>query len=345
MTQADILPRPEDAEDLRDEHPGLLRRVARLPELGVLGGLAAIVALFMAWQPDHFATIENLRNLLANSSILTVLAMATTFVIIAGQIDLSIGGIIAFAEMATALTFRSLGGTAGGAGALVAGLGVALGSGLGWGGLNGVLVTRLKLPPFVATLATLGIAQGAAYVLNDGSDLATVPISLNTHVGLDNLAGVPVLVWLAAAITLLATYILRRTRYGRHTYAIGSDAVAAERAGIEVRRHVVTIYAIGGMAYGLAAYLNLALYSTTAVAGHASDALNAITAVALGGASLFGGIGTTLGSLIGVFIPGVLQNGLVIASVQPFYAEMGTGVALVLALYADRLRRSRDASR
>jgi ribose transport system permease protein len=107
----------------------------------------------------------------------------------------------------------------------------------------------------------------------------------------------------------------------------------------------VGVYAIAGLAYGFAAYLNLALYSTTSVAGHGTDALNAITAVALGGASLFGGVGTTLGSLIGVFIPGVLQNGLVIANVQPFYAEMGTGVALVLALSADQLRRSRDSGR
>jgi ribose transport system permease protein len=335
----------EATASIGEESPSLLRRAVRIPELGVLGGLVLIIVLFTAWQPGHFATLLNLKNLLTDSSILTVLAMATTFVIVSGQIDLSIGGIIAFSEMATALTFRSLGGTAAGTGALFVGFVVALGSGLCWGALNGVLVTRLKLPPFVATLAILGIAQGAAYVLNDGSDLATVPNSLSVHIGTGSFAGIPMLVWIAVVVTLVATYVLRRTLYGRYCYAVGSDLAAAEHAGIRVHRHVVGVYAIAGLAYGFAAYLNLALYSTTSVAGHGTDALNAITAVALGGASLFGGVGTTLGSLIGVFIPGVLQNGLVIANVQPFYAEMGTGVALVLALSADQLRRSRDSGR
>lgn len=138
---------------------------------------------------------------------------------------------------------------------------------------------------------------------------------------------------------IASVVVLRLTRFGRYTYAIGSDRSAAERAGINVRSHIAQTYMAAGAAYGLAAYMGVAEFSTTSVDGHANDALNAIAAVAIGGASLYGGVGTAIGSLIGVFIPAVLANGLVITRVQPFWQQIAVGFALLVAVYADQLRR------
>ncbi|WP_462189208.1 MULTISPECIES: ABC transporter permease [unclassified Frankia] len=308
--------------------------------MGVLAGLVALIVMFCVWQPGGFATVGNLKNLVSDSSILIVLAMATTFVIVSGQIDLSIGGIIAFTEVITATTFQAMGGTAGGADAILLGFVVALVSGLGWGLLNGLLVTKLKLAAFVATLATLGIAQGAAYVISRGTDLATVPAALTKSVGIGRVFGIPTIVIIAAVVVVAATRCLRRTRFGRYTFAIGSDRIAAQRAGVQVDLHTMRVYALAGLGYGFVAFLNLARFSTTTIGGHSTDALNAITAVALGGASLYGGVGSTIGALIGVFIPAVLQNGFVVAGVDPFYAQISVGVALILALWGDQVRRS-----
>jgi ribose transport system permease protein len=312
-------------------------RLLIVPEFGVGVGLAVLVLAFSVLEPSSFATLENLGNFVGDSSLLVILAMATTFVILTANLDLSIGSVVVFAEVVSVKAMIAAGGD--GFSAAAVGLAVALGSGLAWGSVNGFLVARGQIPPFIVTLATLGMALGAAQLIADGNDIAQVPADLVIHVGVAKLAGVPVVALIAGVVFIAAAWTLRRTRFGRYTYAIGSDAVAAERAGIDVRRHLVKVYALAGVAYGLVAYLSLARFSTTSLGGHNGDALNAIAAVALGGTSLFGGVGTALGSLIGVFIPAVLQNGLVIASVQPYWQQIAVGVALLAALYADQVRR------
>ncbi|MBO0884379.1 MAG: ABC transporter permease, partial [Mycobacterium sp.] len=149
--------------------------------------------------------------------------------------------------------------------------------------------------------------------------------------------------WIAAVIFALTVWLLSRTRFGRHTYAVGSDPLAASRAGIDVRTHTLKIYVLSGAMYGLVAWLNLSRFSASNLAGHADDGLNAITAVVLGGASLFGGVGSALGSLIGVFIPAVLRNGLVILAVQPFWQLIAIGAALAVAVSVDQHRRRKNS--
>jgi ribose transport system permease protein len=137
--------------------------------------------------------------------------------------------------------------------------------------------------------------------------------------------------------------VLHGTRFGRYTYAIGSNEEAARRAGIAVDRHLIKIYGISGLLAGLAGYLTLARFATTTIAGHTTDNLQAIAAVVIGGTSLFGGIGNIIGTVVGVFIPAVLQNGFVILRVQPFWQQVAVGAVLVLAVYLDQLkRRSRE---
>jgi ribose transport system permease protein len=315
------------------------RRALETPELGVGVGLLCIVLVFALLNPSEFPTWSNLSNLLADSSLLIVLAMATTFVLITANLDLSIGSVIAFSEVVAVKAMVLVGGDT--LGTCLVGLGVALASGLGWGLVNGVMIARARIPPFIATLGTLGMALGGAQLIADGNDIARVPPSLVTNLGVAKVASVPVLAIVALGVFALAAWTLRSTRFGRHTYAIGSDRTASERAGIDVERHLIKVYAIAGAAYGLTAFLGLARFATTSIGGHNADALNAIAAVALGGTSLFGGVGTAVGSLIGVFVPGVLQNGLVISSVPPFWQPVAVGAALVLAVYADQFRRGR----
>jgi ribose transport system permease protein len=134
--------------------------------------------------------------------------------------------------------------------------------------------------------------------------------------------------------------ILHRTRFGRHTYAIGSSEEAARRVGLKVDRHLIKIYAISGVVAGVAGILSLAQFGTTAIAGQSQTNLNVIAAVVIGGTSLFGGVGTIFGTVVGLFIPAVLQNGFVIVGVQPFWQQVAVGAVLVIAVYVDQLRRA-----
>ncbi len=206
--------------------------------------------------------------------------------------------------------------------------------------LNGVLITKARVPPLIVTLGTLGMALGIAQVITDGVDVRDVPFKLVEHIGTGRLFGqIPWLVVIAAFVAVVFGVILADTRFGRYTYAIGSNVEAARRAGINVDRHLIKVYALSGTLAGLAGFLSLARFSTTTIGGHSTDNLQAIAAVVLGGTCLFGGIGVIAGTVIGVFIPVVLQNGFVITGVKPFWQQVAVGAVLILAVYLDQLRR------
>jgi ribose transport system permease protein len=162
---------------------------------------------------------------------------------------------------------------------------------------------------------------------------AMIDIQINYALGL------PWIVWVALVVILVGGWFLRYTRFGRHTYVIGSNDEAARRAGINVDRHLVKLYAISGLLAGLAGMMSLVRFSTTTIGGHAQDALTVITGVILGGTSLYGGYGAVLGTVIGIFIPTVLQNGLVVEDVQPFWQNVAIGFILIGAVYLDQLKR------
>ena len=169
-----------------------------------------------------------------------------------------------------------------------------------------------------------------------------MPFKLVDTIGSGRAFGeVPYLVLIAAAVALVFGVILAATRFGRYTYAIGSNEEASRRAGINVDAHLIKVYAIAGTLAGLAGFMSLARFATTTIGGHSTDNLDAIAAVVIGGTSLFGGIGTMVGTVVGVFIPAVLRNGFVIVGVQTFWQQVAVGAVLIVAVYLDQLRRAR----
>jgi ribose transport system permease protein len=299
--------------------------------------LVGIVAGFAALRFQQFATVFNFRNIAADASGLLIIAVGMTFVIITAGIDLSVGSVLVFSGVIAAKVMLAIGG--GGWGAIAAGLVAGLVAGTAWGVVNGVLITKARVPPLIVTLGTLGMALGSALLITGGIDVRGVPLQLTTTIGIGQLGGVPYVVIIAVAVTAVGAVTLSMTRFGRYTYAIGSNAEAARRAGINVDRHLIKVYALSGLLAGVAGMVSLARFATTTIGGHSTDNLAAIAAVVLGGTSLFGGIGTVLGTVVGVFIPAILQNGFVILGVQPFWQQVAVGAVLIAAVYIDQLKR------
>jgi ribose transport system permease protein len=300
--------------------------------------LAGMIVVFSLMEPSSFATVNNARNVGTNAAILLVVAVGMTFVIITAGIDLSVGSVLVFSGVVSAKAMNGMDGD--GWDVILVGLVVALGCGLGWGILNGLLITKARVPPLIVTLGTLGMALGLALIITDGVDVREVPPKLVTSIGVGRVFDqIPWLVVIAAAVAIVFGVVLASTRFGRHTYAIGSNDEAARRAGINVDRHLIAVYAIAGGLAGLAGFMSLARFATTTIGGHATDNLSAIAAVVLGGTSLFGGVGTVLGTVVGVFIPAVLQNGFVIVGVEAFWRDVAVGAVLIAAVYLDQLRR------
>jgi ribose transport system permease protein len=340
--------------ELDDERVSTLERWTRL-----LGGgwifvlLIALIAIFTILRPEQFGSSFNLSMLAINAAILLVLSVGQTFVIIAGGIDLSLGTVLVFASIASAQIMLRISGAAGGTygttqggwGVVFIGLIVALASGAFWGAVNGALVAAARIPPLIVTLGTFGMALGFAQILTNGTDIRAVPEILVDAIGSGAIAGVPVLVVIAAAVALIGAVVLHLTRFGVHVFAVGSDKEAARRAGIQVGRKLVAIYVLSGTLAGLAAMMSTARFATTTIGGHAMDNLSTISAVVLGGTSLFGGIGSIAGTVVGVFIPIVLLNGFVILGIPPFWQTVATGAVLILAVWIDQLkRRARERS-
>ena len=340
--------------ELEEERVSTLERWTRL-----LGGgwifvlLIALIAIFTILRPEQFGSSFNLSMLAINAAILLVLSVGQTFVIIAGGIDLSVGTVLVFASIASAQIMLRISGAAGGTygttqggwGVVFIGLIVALLSGAFWGAVNGALVAAARIPPLIVTLGTFGMALGFAQILTNGTDIRAVPEILVDAIGSGAIAGVPVLVVIAAAVALVGAVVLHLTRFGVHVFAVGSDKEAARRAGIQVGRKLVAIYVLSGTLAGLAAMMSTARFATTTIGGHAMDNLSTISAVVLGGTSLFGGIGSIAGTMVGVFIPIILLNGFVILGIPPFWQTVATGAVLILAVWIDQLkRRARERS-
>jgi ribose transport system permease protein len=199
--------------------------------------LLGIVAGFAALRFQQFATVFNFRNIAAEASSLLIIAVGMTFVIITAGIDLSVGSVAVFSGVIAAKVMLAIGG--GGWGAIGAGLAAGLVAGTAWGVVNGVLVTKARVPPLIVTLGTLGMALGSALLITGGIDVRGVPLQLTTTIGIGQVAGIPYVVIIAAVVTAIGAITLSMTRFGRYTYAIGSNAEAARRAGIDVDQHLI----------------------------------------------------------------------------------------------------------
>jgi ribose transport system permease protein len=316
------------------KHRDTLRRLMKASWIWILLVQLLLVIVFSVMKPGEFATADNLRNIASDASILLVLGIGMTFVIITAGIDLSVGSVLVFsgvvaAKAMTDLSFPPL-----------LGLLVAVAAGTAWGVLNGVLVAKAKIPALIVTLGTLGMALGAAQLITTGIDVTGVDNGLSNQIGFGRIFGqIPILVVIAVVVAGIGAAVLALTRFGRYTLAVGSNPEAVRRAGINVDRHLIKVYGLMGMLAGFAGFLNLARFSSTTIAGHATDNLQAIAGVVLGGTSLFGGLGSAIGTVIGVLIPVTLQYGFVVVGVQPFWQTVAVGAVLIVAVYFDQLRR------
>jgi ribose transport system permease protein len=316
------------------------RRALNQSPVWMGGVLLVLIVIFSILEPTAFPTVDNFRNVLMDAAVLMVMAVGMTFVMVAGGFDLSIGSVLVFSGVCGVKAMEALG--TDNALTVVVGLVVSLAAGLAWGVFNGICITKLRVPALITTLGSLGAALGIARLMTHGNDVRGVPLSL-INVSTGGFLTLNWIVWVALVVTLIGAFVLGMTRFGRHTYVIGSNAEAARRAGINVDRHLLKLYAISGLLAGLAGMLSLTRFATTTISGHSSDALQVITGVVLGGTSLFGGIGTIIGTVVGMFIPTVLQNGFIVTDVEPFWQEVAIGFILIAAVYIDQLkRRSRE---
>ena len=341
MTGQATVPPPAPAEVVpSEEQPtGRLARLARLQALQIIIVLAVIVVIFSAIKPGSFLTVFNIRGIVQDTSILAVLGVGMTFVIITGGIDLSVGSVLVFSGVVADKAMAAMGGQ--GWGAAIVGALVAIGCGLGWGLINGVLIARAKVPPLIVTLGTLGMALGLAEVITGGVDLRDIPTVMVNSVGFGNIFWqVPTLAIIAAVVIVIGIVALHRTRFGLYTYALGSNPEAGRRSGLNVPRHLIKVYALSGLLAGFAGWLNLAFFQSTTIGGQSTTNLSVIAGTVIGGTSLFGGYGSILGTTIGLFIPTTLQNGFVIIGIQPFWQEVVVGAVLIAAVYVDQQRRA-----
>jgi ribose transport system permease protein len=347
---ADTRTNPQQSEKSKEG----LRRV--LPHLAgsafIFLMLAGLVIAFSVLEGTAFLSGDNFLNIAVDASELLLLAVGVTFVIITAGIDLSVGSVLVLSSVIAAQTMVGLSGTdqqvqnytyPNQAVGIPVGIAAGLLTGLGCGLINGLLVTKLKLTPFIATLGTLGVFLGTAQILSGGTNVPYVPPAIQTQVGTRQLLGfLPVPIAIGLVVVVVAILALHRTRFGRYTYAIGSNAEAARRVGIDVDRHLLKVYTLSGFLAGLAGIIDVARFNTASVGAHTLDNLAAISAAVIGGTSLFGGIGSIVGSVVGTFIPAVLRNGFVIRGVQPFWQEVAIGIVLILAVFIDQRRRSAE---
>jgi ribose transport system permease protein len=301
-------------------------------QLGTLAGLLGLVIVLWALTP-HFLTISNLLNVAEQATIIAIVAVGMTFVIITGGIDLSVGSVLAFAGVVMASAFHSgvplpL--------ALLIGLGVGLFCGL----VNGLLITIGRLPPFIATLGMMSVARGAALMFTEGRPISGFPESFRS-LATGEVLRIPTPVVIMIVVYVIAHFVLRRTKLGRYTYAIGGNEEAALLSGINVRVYKTIVYGLAGMLSGLAAILLTArLNSAQPIAGMSYE-LDAIAATVIGGTSLLGGEGTVAGTLIGALIMAVLRNGLNLLTVSSFFQQVVIGSVIILAVLIDMALKRR----
>jgi ribose transport system permease protein len=321
-----------------DGDDSLLKRVLGLQAFWILGVLIVICLVFSVVAGDRFLSTGNFSLISQNVAVWAVLGVGMTFVIITSGIDLSVGSVLVFSSVVAAKVMAAMGGD--GPGVAAAGLLAAVLSGMAWGAINGVLVAKARVPALIVTLGTLSVALGLVQVLTGGIDIRSVPNELTDFSAYIKVLGIPGLPFVALIVVIMGAILLHKTRFGRYTYAIGSNQEAARRTGIKVTRHLIAVYALAGTLAGFGALLSLAQYGTPTIAGQSLTNLNVIAAVVIGGTSIFGGEGTVFGTLVGLFIPAVLQSGFVIIGVQPYWQGVAVGSVLIAAVYVDQSRRA-----
>jgi fructose transport system permease protein len=306
-----------------------------MPPISVLGPLIALLAamVFFAVRSDRFLSGQNFSLILQQVAVIGTIAIGQTLIVLTAGIDLSCGMAMALGSMVAAKLAVDNGLNP--AFAMLCGIAVCMAIGF----VNGMLVTKIKLPPFIVTLGTMNIAFAITQVYSESQTVTGLPDSL-TFLGNTFHIGHTVVTYgtlLMLALYGITWFALRETAPGRHLYAVGNNPEAARLTGIPVTRVLVSVYVLAGLFYGIAALLSVARLGAGDPNSGQTDNLDSITAVVLGGTSLFGGRGMIAGTLIGVLIVGVFRNGLTLMGVPSVIQIMVTGILVILAVATDQL--------
>lgn len=299
-------------------------------EVAMFGTLLLLGFVLTLLQP-RFLTPLNIQNLLSQVMVLGIIAIGQTLVIITGGIDLSVGGVAAFSCMVGGLVMMTSG--------TFVGVVVMLVTGLVCGLANGILVAYVQLAPFIVTLGMASITASLTYVISDGASLVGLPDSYAV-LGAGEIAGVRGYVFVFLALYICAHIFLTSLKPGRFLYAVGSNPDAARLSGVPVRKTLILPYALTGMLCALAMAIESSRLGAIDPNTGAGFDLKSIAAVVIGGASLAGGRGSVVGTVIGIFLIGVLQNGLNILGVNAFWQGTALGVVIILAVILDRVVRN-----
>ncbi|MES0097491.1 ABC transporter permease [Mesorhizobium sp. M0019] len=293
--------------------------------ISLLVALAILVLIFGTLRGDVFFSSRNLLNIGLGITILGVLAMSQTVVIVAGGLDIAVGAIVGLTTVSTAMAIQATGSPAAG---ILAGLVLGGLAGL----VNGIIITYGRVNAVIATLGTMAIFRGIAFIMSDGQSIAIFSDTFR-FIGIGRILGLPLLIWILLLTAIVFHLFLARSIVGRNIYALGGNPVVARFSGININRYRVGIYIMSGVAAGLAGILLAARTgSGQPVSGSQGLELEAITAAVLGGCALQGGKGTIVGALLGVAIIGVLNNGMILTSVPTFYQLLAKGSLLILAV-------------
>jgi ribose transport system permease protein len=302
-------------------------------DLGTIIGLVIIVVVFSSLS-DVFLTQRNLVNILQQSSLNACIAIGMTLVIISGGIDLSVGPIAALTAVICATAI-----VAGYPILLVFAMALAIGAACGL--LNGALIAYAGLQPFIVTLGTLSVLRALALIFTGGNPILGVPAEFRT-LFTSEILGLPVPVIIVAVISVIVWVLLARTPLGEYILAVGGNEEAARVSGVPVERTKISVYVISGILAALAALILVArLGAAEPTLGNLWE-LEAIAAAAIGGASLSGGKGSIIGTIIGAIVLGAMRNGLTLLNVQAFYQLLATGIIIIAAMLIDRLTRGKE---
>jgi ribose transport system permease protein len=324
----------KDLGESRRKRTYMLEKVGNYWTVGIL---LIIVIVFTSLSP-HFFSAGYWSSTFVYLSEMLLLAVGQTFVVITGGIDLSIGAAEGFIGIIVAIVIRdSL--PLGAVPAIIIGVIVGLLTGLLIGFVNGTVITRLNITPFVATLGMMGILTGLTFIVSNGSDIVGLPKQMSElgNIVFFKVIGFSALIsWVVAVV---GGIVLSKTRFGMHTYSIGSNKEASIRSGINVNKHLTMIYMIAGFVAAISAVLIVFRFNVASPQTGAGVQLNSVAAVAIGGASLFGGVGKMLGSVIGAGIISILITGLVMINVVPYWQQVAIGAIIIGAVYIDQIRQ------
>lgn len=303
-----------------------------LGEAGI-GVALVVLALFFFAAAPHFGTAQNLRDIMTQITLNTILAVGMTFVILVGGIDLSVGSVIALCAVVAGTAMEDAG-----AGSIPAAIVLSLLIGAVTGLINGLVTERWRVPSFIVTLGMLYVARGAAQQYTGAATIYSLPPEL-TRFGTATIAGIPAVFVVALLLVAIAWFVLSRTVFGRLVYATGNNEEAVRLSGHRTGAIKVICFVIGGACVGVAAIIYMArLGVASPILGQGYE-LNAIAAVVIGGASLFGGRGSVIGTLLGACLLGVLTNGLLLMGVSDFQRTMVTGAVIIVAVVIDAYRK------